>query len=354
MDGNDFIARFANLGERIGKWLRGEGGMPGLDEAVALGAAENRFFTPYMQRRALQAIAEGFLKKDVLEEWYCRLSGGVQRSCTEKPVCGIVAAGNIPAVAFHDIMCVIASGWHPVVKLSSKDRYLLPAIFSDKILGEVEFCGSTDGWKVDAILSMGSDAAAAYFESRFPDTPKVLRASRFSCAILDGMESQEQLEALAEDMLLYYGLGCRSVTCLLVPVKYDFRALSEAVTEFAGKHCGKLLADNYRKNKAVMTLAGERFTDGGAVVFEDARDAFPGAEADISLCTLSDRGLPLGTVWFAEYASQSELEQFLEVNGNRIQKKYRTFGSSQRPAPDDYPDDVDVPGFLVRIANAII
>lgn len=344
-----FIERFSVLGEDVRRWLRGEGGMPGLDVAVARGAAENRFFTPYMQRRALQAVADGFLQEVVLSAWYNALPAGVREPRSKKPVCGIVAAGNIPAVAFQDILCVLACGWKPIVKLSSKDRHLLPVLFPD-----VEFCESTDGWRPDALLSMGSDAAAAYFEARFPDVPKVLRTSRFSCAILDGRESVEQLTALAEDMLLYYGLGCRSVTCLLVPEKYDFGALSEAVAEFAARHCGRLLLDNYRRNRAVMTLAGERFVDGGAVVFADVRDAFSGAAEDISLCTPADRQLPLGAVWVVEYASKGDVEKFLGSNEDRIQKIYRTFGSAQHPALGDYPDGVDVPAFLVGIANTIL
>ena len=121
------------MGRRITGWLEGTAVWPELDEAVELSARDNVFFTPYMQRRALEAIAAEFLNEGGLGKWLEKYPecGDASR------VCGVVAAGNIPAVAFQDVLSVLAAGWRPVVKLSSKDRYLLPVLFP-----EVEFCGS--------------------------------------------------------------------------------------------------------------------------------------------------------------------------------------------------------------------
>ena len=38
---------------------------------------------------------------------------------------GIVMAGNIPLVGFHDFLCVFISGHNQTIKLSSKDNILL-------------------------------------------------------------------------------------------------------------------------------------------------------------------------------------------------------------------------------------
>ena len=318
------------MGRRIEGWLEGKEKWPELDAAVELSARGNVFFTPWMQRRALGALAEGMLREDVLRNWLEQYPG--PEPAASGKVCGVVAAGNIPAVAFHDILSVLAAGWKPVVKLSSKDRYLLPVLFPG-----VEFCDSTDGWTPDALLTMGGDAAAAYFETYFPYIPKIIRASRFSMAVLTGDEARAGLEALAEDMLLYYGLGCRSATCLLVPQGYDLSGAMAAAEAFALRHWERPGRDNHRRNRAVLTLSGEKFLDSGTVIFRDLRRLIPGASEDISLCR------PLDMV---EYRSEMELEKFIGANEDRIQKIIRNFGYAQRPALDDWPDGVDTVGFL--------
>ena len=249
-------------------------------------------------------------------------------------------AGTIPwagtgsiGKGLRSVLSVLAAGWKPVVKLSSKDRYLLPVLFPG-----VEFCGSADGWTPDALLTMGGDAAAAYFETYFPYIPRIIRASRFSMAVLTGDEARVGLEALAEDMLLYYGLGCRSATCLLVPQGYDLSGAMAAAEAFALRHWERPGRDNHRKNRAVLTLSGEEFLDSGTVIFRDLRRLTPGASEDISLCRPLD--------WYVEYRSEMELEKFIGANEDRIQKIIRNFGYAQRPALDDWPDGVDTVGFL--------
>ena len=198
---------------------------------------------------------------------------------------------------------------------------------------------------------MGGDAAAAYFETHFPYIPKIIRASRFSIAVLTGSEDSSALEALAEDMLLYYGLGCRSVTCLLVPQGCDLSEMMAAAEAFALRHWERPGRDNHRKNKAVLTLSGEEFLDSGTVIFRDLRRMMPGASEDVSLCRPLDMSLHVGEVWYVEYRSEKELEKFIGANEGRIQKIIRNFGYAQRPALDDWPDGVDTVGFLRGIKN---
>ena len=327
------------MGRRIEGWLEGKEKWPELDAAVELSARDNVFFTPWMQHRALEALAKKMLREDVLRKWLEQYT--VPGAAASGKVCGVVAAGNIPAVAFHDILSVLAAGWKPVVKLSSKDRYLLPVLFPD-----VEFCGSVSGWHADALITMGGDAAAEYFRKNFPEVPKLIRASRFSLAVLEGGESGAALEALAEDMLLYYGMGCRSATCLLVPQGDDLSGAMAAAEAFALRHWERPGRDNHRRNRAVLTLSGEEFLDSGTVIFRDLRRLIPGASEDISLCRPLDMSLHVGEVWYVEYRSEMELEKFIGANEDRIQKIIRNFGYAQRPALDDWPDGVDTVGFL--------
>ena len=338
----EFTERHAALGKRIEEWLAGAGKWPELDAAVEMSARDNVFFTPWMQHRALGALAEGMLREEVLRNWLEQYPE--PGPAASGKVCGVVAAGNIPAVAFHDILTVLAAGWRPLVKLSSKDRHLLPVLFPG-----VEFCSSADGWRVDALLTMGGDAAAAYFETHFPDIPKIIRSSRFSMAVLTGSENSSALEALAEDMLLYYGLGCRSVTCLLVPQGHDLSGTMAAAEAFALRHWERPGRDNHRKNRAVLTLSGEEFLDSGSVIFRNLRPLIPGAPEDISLCRPLDMSLHTGEVWYVEYRSENEVEKFIEANVNRIQKIIRNFGSAQSPSPEDWPDGADALDMLTRL-----
>lgn len=345
MERNDFITKYAALGDRIREWLDGQGLWPELDEAVSLSWHGNGFFTPYMQRRALEALADGFLKEEVLRKWLekypvpDRKAGG--------NICGVVAAGNIPAVGFHDILTVLAAGWKPLVKLSSKDRYLLPVLFPPE--SGVEYSSQTDGWKVDALLTMGGDNAAEFFRKRFGDIPKIIRSGRFSIAVLSGSEDNAALDSLTEDMLLYYGLGCRSVTCLLVPEGYSLSGMMSAAEQFAGARWGQPGKDIHRKNKAVLTLGGERFLDSGTVIFRDLREAVPEARGNLGLCRVWGQNLHAGEVWYAEYGSQEEVQKFIAANVDRIQKIIRNFGTAQKPSPDEWPDGADVLGMLTQI-----
>lgn len=335
MDRNTFIQRSAALGGRITAWLDGQEQWPELDRAVEQEAEDNAFFSPWMQRRALKALTAGMLGEDILRKWTGQYPEPAPEA--EEKVCGVVAAGNIPAVGFHDILSVLAAGWRPLVKLSSKDRHLLPVL-----LPEVEFHTSTDGWKVDALLTMGGDAAAEFFQENFEGVPKIIRAGRFSAAVLSGTEDDAALDALAEDMLLYYGLGCRSASCLLVPQGYDLTGVMAAAEAFARAHLGRIAADCHRRSRAVLTLAGEEFLDSGTVIFRDLRRLIPGAGGDIGLCRPWGMSQPVGQVWYAEYSSEWEIEKFITANKDRIQKIIRNFGSAQIPAPYDWPDGTDV------------
>lgn len=345
MERQDFITRYTSLGERIRKWLAGTVQWSEMEEAVALSAGENAFFTPWMQRKALEALAEGMLRREILDKWLEQYPEPDPHA--DRKVCGIVAAGNIPAVAFHDILTAIAAGFRPLVKLSSKDRHLLPVLFPPDT--GVEFRTGTDGWEIDALLTMGGDAAADFFRERFRGIPQIIRSGRFSMAILSGDEGDAELKALSEDMLLYFGLGCRSATCLLVPQGYDFHRLTEAAEDFAAQHWGQPGRNCHRRNRAELTLAGEKFLDSGTVIFRDITIHGQDRHMDIGQCRVWGRNLRIGEVWYAEYSSPEDVHKFIGANMDRIQKIIRNFGSAQRPLPDDWPDGMDALGMLMQI-----
>ena len=336
MKDKKLIEFLSEKGLRLRAWLSGSAKWPELDEAVRKSYALNSFFSPYMQRRALEAIAASYLSEEKLRPWLERYN--IDCDCPvvfeERPRCGIVAAGNIPAVAFSDIMAAIVCSYIPLVKLSSKDPFLIPAIFP-----EIEYVGNVEELygHADALLTMGGDNAARSLNEKFSGLPKIVRGSRYSAAVLKGGESDEELGALSEDILLYYGLGCRNVTLLFVPENYDFSALSVHIEDFAKRNFEKFYFDNLRRERAISVLSNESFIDGGSIIYK--RPA-----ADITLP-------PLATVWYLPYSGQDEIDKFITLNSDHIQKIFLKFGIAQEPALDDYSDGIDVVEFLKGAQN---
>ena len=92
------------------------------DWAAALEQAEaqNRWFTQENMALALRGIAF-MLQPEKLEKWLSVYLDIPEKG--DKRV-GLIMAGNIPLVGFHDLLCVLASGNTAVVKLSSQDEVL--------------------------------------------------------------------------------------------------------------------------------------------------------------------------------------------------------------------------------------
>src|SRR5687768_5026891 len=88
---------------------------------------QNAWYTAENTRKAITAIGR-MLNQEDLEKWLesTENSGEVNES---KSV-GLVLAGNIPLVGFHDILCVLASGNKALIKLSSQDQKLIPFILN--------------------------------------------------------------------------------------------------------------------------------------------------------------------------------------------------------------------------------
>ena len=77
---------------------------------------ENGWFIPEFVDLATANIARTFLQKDALEKWSanCKL----KTTNSELSTVGIVMAGNIPLVGFHDFLSVFISGHIAMMRLS--------------------------------------------------------------------------------------------------------------------------------------------------------------------------------------------------------------------------------------------
>lgn len=339
------------------------GGGAGYRLREALLPEGDSMFTLPMLKYALSAIAEKFLSEESLRYILAEAAAyGGTAARGEGRCIGIVMAGNIPAAGFLDLLCVLACGFRAKVKLSAKDKELIPAMIGIAAEAEgglgladmVEFSTSKTGLGeffrgADAILFSGSDDAAAKMAAEFAGVRMLVRKSRFSFGVVSGDEDERALGALARDIMLYCGLGCRSVSYLFVPDGYDFRPLADAVSG-AGDRLGISGIGPYMnalaRLRAIASING-RITDCGhgsgscateegdvidcgCLLLENSREPFP----------------PASIVRFGYYSDAGTVKLFESCHVGHIQKKYTTFGDAQRPDIDDWPDGEDIIRFL--------
>jgi len=313
-----------------------------LVEAISKAEQHNGWFTNENILFALEQWAN-LLTKHQLESWISKY--GIKPLGEPKTV-GIVMAGNIPLVGFHDFLCVLLSGHRVMVKLSSNDKILLPflANFLIKVNPElahrIQFVeGKMENF--DAVIATGSNNTGRYFEYYFGKKPNIIRKNRNSVAILTGEESKDELEALGEDVFRYYGLGCRNVSKLYVPKGYDFEPFFNAMYAYKDIIHQHKYANNYDYNKAVYLMSEFQLLDNGFLVLKEEE----------SLAS------PISVLFYSHYETKEELTQVLENRKEDIQCLVTAtgigsevkFGETQKPRLDDYADGVDTMAFLLQL-----
>ncbi len=336
-----FIDDFSALGAQLMEILSDMPDGNSIKNVIELSYKENPLFTPNMQISALTSIVREFLKKTTLEKWLTPYGDKIRQ--LEKTVL-IVMAGNIPMVGFHDLLATLACGYKAQVKLSSKDRYWIPYIC--KLLSginpfwseRVMFAGYLPD-SADILIASGSDMTSDYFKSKYISSKNIIRGSRYSVALLKGTESRKDLEDLAKDIFLYYGLGCRSVSSLLVPVGYDFSFLLSALDTMKREIVSDDYISAYKYQKAVCKISSQEFIDGGFFILRRS-DSFPP---------------PLGIINIWEYNNPGEVSEFFERHLDKLQcvvnyGQGTSFGETQSPAIDQYADGINTLDFLLQFA----
>lgn len=296
--------------------------------AIELQVHHNGWFTEESVRTSMLNLGN-WLTKEQLSNWTSIYA------FTEKPkVVAVIMAGNIPLVGFHDFLCVLLSGNKVQCKLSSDDNKLLPLLshYLFQFAPELkEFISFTDrnlsGF--DAVVATGSNNSLVNFESYFSKYPHLFRHNRTSIAILDGNETKEELKALGEDILNYFGRGCRNVTHLLIPEKYDLNLFFEAIVDLGGLINNKKYGNNYDYNKTIHLLNLESFLDNNFLLLKESDNLFS----------------PLAMLFYHCYSTNQELESYIQLHQDSIQcvvgHNYLPFGTAQCPSLSDYADNVD-------------
>ncbi|CAL66444.1 acyl-CoA reductase [Christiangramia forsetii] len=263
----------------------------------------------------------------------------------EKTV-GIVMAGNIPLVGFHDFLSVLVSGHKVLVKLSGNDKQLLPVIASYLMILDSRYENRIKFTEdklenFDAVIATGSNNTARYFEYYFKNKPSIIRKNRNSVAVINGNETKEELEKLGEDIFRYYGLGCRNVSKLFVPKDYDFDSFFKAMYKWNPLINQDKYANNYDYNKAVYLMSEFKLLDNGFLMLKE----------DESF------GSPISTLFYEKYKNEEALNNILKENEEKIQcvvknnagKEEVGFGQTQKPQLWDYADNIDTIDFLSKL-----
>ena len=320
-------------------------GIRSLSELIENSHHYNGWFIPDNVKHMVSSLAES-LREDKLETWLQPYREAIDR---KKPVnrVGVVMAGNLPLVGFHDFLSVLITGDRIVAKLSADDNKLLPAVAG--LLFEIEpgfqdYVEFTDDRleNFDAIIATGSDNTSRYFEYYFGKYPHIIRRNRNGAAVLTGNETESDLEKLSEDIFLYFGLGCRNVSKLFVPENYDFDNLLEVLGRNKKVIESHKYFNNYEYNKAIYLVnRTPHFDSGNLLLTEDFRFASP-----------------VSVVYYEYYHDLNSVKEILKENREKIQcvvsgneslENTVPFGKSQQPELWDYADGVDTVRFLLTI-----
>lgn len=336
------IQAFSALGNLLKDYTfqkkRADGWIEKIDNVIVKASNQNKWFTKRNLDFCMSVWGQTLNEKDITD-WlttYPEMHNATRLA--------LVLAGNIPLVGLHDVLCGLASGCSIEAKCSSNDTILLPLI-ADFLVSVMP------NWKdkihftdkkfetFDKVIATGSNNTARYFEYYFKKKPHIIRKTRNSIAVLDGNETQEDLAGLSQDITQYFGLGCRSVSHLMVPDGYDFNKLFLALFEHKELIQHNAYANNYDYNKAVYLMQEQELLENGFMMFK--KDEVLNS--------------PIACVHFSNYINLEAVNQRLHDQGEHIQCVVSNclgnafaFGQTQYPKLGDYADHVDTMAFLLK------
>lgn len=304
---------------------------------------ENSWFTDENIGLALEGV-QRYLNENKLKAWTKDLPS--QPGKVKKV--GVVMAGNIPLVGFHDFLTVLISGHQLLAKLSSQDTFLIKHIAG--ILTDIEpwfkeqihFLERLN--EADAMIATGSDNSARYFEYYFARMPHIIRHNRTSVAVLDGQETTEDLQSLGDDIFQYFGLGCRNVAKLYVPEDFDFQPLLNAWQPYQSLTLHHKYNNNYDYNKSILLVNNEPHFDTGFALLRESEQLVS----------------PISVVYYEKYQDAADLDRQLGQRKEKIQcivsrdgwvAQSLPLGQAQQPELWDYADGIDTLAFVRQLSE---
>lgn len=353
MDSNTTIKAFYQLGQWLNQVVSGEENknLEAINrkyfdlilEQIETEHHNNGWFTADYVKKAITGISQ-WLSEEKLADWISQYD--VNEGGKPKKI-GLIMAGNIPLVGFHDLLCVLMSGHSAICKLSSKDNRLFKTII--QVLFEIEpgmkkridlVEGQLKGF--DAVIATGSNNSSRYFDYYFGKYPHIIRRNRNSLAVLTGTETSEELKLLAEDIFMYYGLGCRNVSALMVPEGYNFNHFFESMEHYNTMLNHNKFMNNHDYYRSIYLVNQAAHLDNGFLIVKE----------EASLAS------PISITYYQTYINIGQVEEYITNNQEQIQcvvthasmnAQTVGLGQSQFPGLTDYADNVDTMAFLYSI-----
>ncbi len=310
-----------------------------LEEVLENAFQHNKWFTPENSRYALEQLCARFLNREKLTAWFARYD--IPFSRPHPKTVGLVMAGNLPLVGFHDLLCVLVSGHHARIRQSSKDHILLPWILKrwaetdPDIVSRLVVAEQLKG--MEAVIATGGDNAGRYFEYYFGKYPHFFRGSRGSVAVLTGTETREELHALGADCFRYFGLGCRNVSKLFIPRGYRLEPLFEGLEGWAhlGEH--SKYKNNFDYRLTLFLLNRTPHLHNQFVILTEQPEVVS----------------PVAVLHYEYYDEPAGLQRRLQEQQEQIQcvvgHAYMPFGTTQQPELADYADGADTLQWLLSL-----
>lgn len=316
-----------------------------LEQAVKEAVNYNGWFIEDNVRYMLSSVGKS-LSKPNIEKWIEPYSQKLATGSSGKNI-SVVMAGNIPIVGFHDFLSVLISGNKLLAKLSPEDNKLLPVITElliDIEPGFKEMVGFTDNQlkNFEAIIATGSNNTSRYFEYYFGKYPNIIRKNRNSIAVITGEESKNDLLQLTDDIFMYFGLGCRNVSHIMLPKGYDLIGLLETCSSNEKVNINHKYFNNYEYNKAIYLVnCSDHYDTGNLLLIED-----------------NSYASPVSVIHLSYYSDINSVNRILEVNNSKIQciisisnevNNSISPSNSQSPKLWDYADGIDTMEFLINL-----
>ncbi len=308
-----------------------------INEVIERERHHNGWFTPETVRYSLEQWGRS-LTEEKLEQWL----QSYQVATNPKKV-GVIMAGNIPLVGFHDFLSVLLAGHLPIIKMSRDDDRLLPQFLElilelqPELKSRIETVDQLKG--IDAVIATGSNNTARYFEKYFGHLPCIIRKNRTSLAVLTGTETKDELTALGADIFQYHGLGCRNVSHLMIPDSFDLNEFFGAIVDYGSIIYHNKYANNYDYYKAIYLMNQEEIIENGFVLMRPSSDLFA----------------PIGVLHFQRYETMDAVRHYIEWYKDDLQvvvgRDFTPFGQAQNPALDDYADNVNTMSFLQGLST---
>ena len=345
--------RFTALSRAAYRWCDPDQWQVRMDAVRATLGAPNQFTEQAMAFGIDQQMSE------ITESALCDWVRG--RRPRESHKVGVINAGNVPFAGLQDLLAVLLCGHVYVGVLSSKSPYLLPSfIGSVRDEGgeiEAEFTDRDTMWdQAEAVIATGSDTAITQIKARamteeIPPHRCLFRRNRYGVAVLDGHETENDLDNLALDTLLHEGMGCRNVALIFAPEDLE---PDECLRHFAQMRgvfpAHPSTPGRLKMQQAYLNAVNQPHAYGDGLEF------------------LISKGQPEsqvpGHVRWVEYKDFNEITGILQRLAGELQcvvasetvcarlpKKWNAqpFGTTQRPALGWLPDGIDTIDFLCNL-----